>query len=188
MLVPNDLIILDEEKSQLKKCAEGRNNYEVYTVFAREYFWSEAYKDFEEKVKRDYDEKDEDGYIETGIDYHCPMSYSEEVENVVSSYAMPSKYLVENLELRQLDDGKWYDKSGKLICLDIQFDGYRGALIIRKDSLLELIDNKKLTVAWGVYTEKKGNPYFYATRKTAKWDENEFSVEEYDTEQWTVKF
>ncbi|BAQ12844.1 hypothetical protein CBB2_0734 [Clostridium botulinum] len=188
MLVPNDMLMPAEGKSKLKKYAEGRNNYEIYTVFAREYFWSEAYKDFEGQIERDYDEEDKDGYIETGIDYHCPMSYSEEVENVISSYAMPSKYLVENLELRQLDDGKWYDKSGKLVCLDIQFDGYHGALIIRKDSLFELINDQKLTVAWGIYTERKGNPHFYATRKIAKWDENEFSVEEYDTEQWTARF
>ncbi|MEJ8554165.1 hypothetical protein [Tepidibacter sp. Z1-5] len=188
ILAPNNILISAEEKSKLKKYAEGRNNYEIYTVFAREYFWSEAYKDFEAQIERDYDEEDEDGYIETGIDYHCPISYSEEIENVVSSYAMPSKYLVENLDLRQLDDGKWYDKSGKLVCLDIQFDGYQGALIIRKDSLLELINNHKLTVAWGIYTEKKGNSHFYATRKIAKWDGNEISVEEYDTEQWTSKF
>lgn len=188
MLAPNDMLISAEEKSKLKGYAEGRNNYEIYNVFAREYFWSEAYKDFEAQIERDYGEEDEDGYIETGIDYHCPMAYSEKVENVVSSYAMPSKYLVKNLDLRQLDDGKWYDKSGKLVCLDIKFEGYHGALIIRKDSLLELINNQNLTLAWGIYTEKKGNPHFYATRKIAKWDGNEISVEEYDTEQWTSRF
>ncbi|MBN1041475.1 hypothetical protein DVW07_05285 [Clostridium botulinum] len=188
VLAQNDMVISVAEKSELKKFAEGRNNYEVFTVFAREYFWSEAYKDFEAQIERDYDEEDKESYIKTGIDYHCPMSYSEEVENVISSYAMPSKYLVENLDLRQLDDGKWYDKSGELVCLDIAFDEYQGALLIRKDSLFELINNKKLTVAWGIYTEKKGNPHFYATRKIAKWDGNEFSVEEYDIEQWTSKF
>ncbi|MBU3092193.1 hypothetical protein KPL35_08895 [Clostridium sp. CF011] len=186
MLYPNDMLISSGEKSRLRKCAEGTNNYDVYTVFAREYFSSESYKNFETQIARDHDdEEDADGYIETGVDYHCPMSYSEEVENVVSSYAIPSKYIVENLGLRQLDDGKWYDQYKNLVCLDIQFDGYQGALIIRKDSLLELIRNRKLTVAWGIYTEKKGYPHFYETRKIAMWNGNEIGVEEYNTEQWT---
>jgi hypothetical protein len=188
VLAPNDIVVSAAENSKLKKFAEGRNNLEAYTVFAREYFWSDAYKDFEAQIEKDYDEEDKDNYIRTGIDYQCPISYSEEVENVATSYAMPSKYLVDTLGLRQLDDGKWYDKSGKLVCLDTVFDGYQGALLIRKDSLLELINNKKLTVAWGIYTEKKGNPHFYATRKTARWDGNKFSVEEYDIEQWTSRF
>ncbi|MGN2338089.1 hypothetical protein ACTFIN_08170 [Clostridium cagae] len=188
VFVPNDMVISSVEKSKLKKFVEGRNNYEVYTVFAREYFWSEAYNDFEVQIEREYAEEDKDNYITTGIDYHCPMSYSEEVENVISYYAMPSKYLVENLGLRQLDDGKWYDESGKLVCLDIAFDGYQGALLIRKDTLFELINNNKLTVVWGIYTEKKGNPHFYATRKIARWDGNKFSVEEYDVEEWTSRF
>jgi hypothetical protein len=188
MLAPNDILISAKEKSKIKRCTEGRNNYDISYVFARECFWSDAYKDFEAQVESDYDEEDKDGYIETGNDYHCPMSYSEEVENVVSSYAMPSRYLVENLELRQLYDGKWYDKSGKLICLDIKLDGYHGALIIRKESLLGLINNHKLIVTWGIYTEKKGKPHFYETRKIAKWDGTEISVEEYETGEWTSKF
>lgn len=188
VLATNDIVEWNKEKSKLKKFAEGRNNYEVYTVFAKEYFWSEAYEDFEAQIEIDYDEEDKNKYIRTGIDYHCPMSYSEEIENVISSYAMPSKYIVENLGLRQLDDGKWYDKSGKLVCLDIAFDGYQGALLIRRDSLLELVNKKNLTVAWGIYTEKKGSPHFYASRKTASWDGNKFNVEEYDIEQWTSRF
>ena len=188
ILAPNDMLLSAEGRSKLKKYAEGKNNYDTYTIFAREFFWSEAYKDSEAQVELEHDEEDEDEYIATGIGYRCPMTYSEKVENVISSYTMPSKYIVENLDLRQLSDGKWYDKSGKLVCLDIKFDGYNGALIIRKDSLLKMIDSQKLTVAWGIYTEKKGKPHFYETRKIAMWDGNEISVEEFHNEQWISTF
>lgn len=187
-LVESDKLKSSEGKSKFKKYVDQRNDHEIYDIFSREYLWSEAYEYFETQLKKYYIESDEDEYIETGIDYNCPMSYSEEVENVVSSYAMPSKYIVENLGLRQLSDGKWYDKLGKLVCLDIVFDGYHGALIIRKESILDVLKNNKLNVSWGIYTEKKGNPHFYATRKIANWDGNEISVDEYDTEQWTSRF
>lgn len=188
VLASSDNALLFEENNGLRKYAEGRNNYDVHTVFAREYFWSDAYKSFEAQIEREYDEEEEGGFIETGIDYHCPMSYSEEVENVISAYTIPSKYIAENLGLRQLEDGKWYDQHRNLICLDIQFDDYQGALIIRKDSLLELIRSKNLALAWGIYTEKKGNPHFYSTRKIAKWDGNEISEKQYDTEKWTSSY
>ncbi|MCF6461535.1 hypothetical protein [Clostridium sp. Cult3] len=188
VLAPKDVLILTDENLEVRKYAEGSNNYEVYTVFAREFFWSDAYKDFEAQVTKDFDENTQSVYIETGISYQCPMSYSQEVENVISSYSMPSKYIVEKLELKQIEDGKWYDKSGKLVCLDIQFDGYSNALIMRKDSLLELIRKQELVVAWGIYTEKKGYPYFYATRKVTTWDGTEINIEEFDTEQWKSKF
>lgn len=188
VLTSIDKAMLSEENNGMRKYAEGRNNYDVHTVFAREYFWSDAYKNFEAQVERDYDEEEVDGFIETGIDYHCPMSYSEEVENVISAYAMPSKYIAENLGLSQLEDGKWYDKHRNLVCLDIQFNGYQGALIIRKDSLVELISNKNLVVAWGIYSEKKGYPHFYSTRRIAKWNGNEITEEQYDTEKWTSRY
>ncbi|MBD7912057.1 SIR2 family NAD-dependent protein deacylase [Clostridium cibarium] len=186
VLVPNDVSILNTaEKTELKKFAEGRNNYNVNDVFSREYFWSDAYKGFELEVARDYDE---DKFIQTGIDYNNPTPFSESREDVISSYAMPSKFLVEYFELSQLYDGKWYDKSGELVCLDIVFDGYKRALLIRKERLIELIKKKNFTVAWGIYTEKKGKPNYYATRKIVEWDGNEINVEEFDTEQWKARF
>jgi uncharacterized tellurite resistance protein B-like protein len=188
VLASSDKAISSEENNGLRKYAEGRNNYDVHTVFAREYFWSDAYKNFQEQVERDFDEDEVDGFIETGIDYHCPMSYSEEVENVISAYTMPSKYIAENLRLMQLEDGKWYDEHGNLVCLDIQFNGYQGALLIRKDSLLELIENKSLVVSWGIYTEKKGYPHFYSTKRIAWWNGNEFNEEQYDTEKWNSRY
>lgn len=186
MLAPSEMVITTEGKSKLKECAESRDNFEAYNIFGREFYWADAYTNFENQIAKDYRD-DEDGYMETGFDYSNPSSYSEIVEEMVSSYAMPSRYIVENLGLRQLEDGKWFDKSEKLICLDTQFDGYNGALLIRKDSLVELLQDKKLVIAWGMYTEKKGNPYYYSTRKITKLNGDMFTEEVYDTEQWKVR-
>lgn len=184
MLAPEDKELDLAEKSKIRDCAESRNNHQSYTIFAREYYWSDAYKHLLSEIERDYADEEPDDYIDTGFDYQCPSSYSEKVENVLSSYAIPSKYIVDKLNLVQLEDGKWFDENGNLISLDIKVDGYHGALLIRKDIFLEMMKKNKLSLNWGIYTEKKGGPYFYATRKGAKWDGDKLMVEQYKTEKW----
>lgn len=184
MLAPEDKQFDLTEKSKIRDCAEGRDNHQAYTIFAREYYWSDAYKYLSKEIERDYADEEPDGYIDTGFDYQCPLSYSEKVENVLSSYAIPSKYIVDELNLFQLEDGKWFDKDGNLVSLDIQVDGYQGALLIRKDKLFELIKKNKLSLLWGIFTEKKGYPQFFATRTVAQWKNEKLIVQQYDTEQW----
>ncbi|UZW13059.1 hypothetical protein OSC52_14540 [Clostridium pasteurianum] len=188
MLAPEDKEYDFTKKNKISEYAEGRNNNQSYTIFAREYYWSDAYKYLENQIAKDYEYEEPNEFIDTGFDYQCPSSYSEKVENVISSYAIPSKYIVDELNLFQLEDGKWFDKYGNLVSLDAQVDGYHGALLIKKDKLFELMKKNKLSLLWGIYTEKKGYPQFFATRKVALWKNKKLIVQQYNEEQWTSRY
>lgn len=186
VLIPNDLINSPKIERELKNIAKGTNNYECYNVFAYEYYWSSPYKYFEQQVESDIE--DDKLCVATGLNYMCPRSYSEQAENILSSYCLPSKYIVEKLNLQQNEDGKWYDEKGNLVCLDIIVDGYSGALIINKEKLIELISKENLTVGWGIYTEKKYHKNYFSTRKIVKWDGDNFIINQFDAESWSSKF
>lgn len=185
ILVENDKVNTQEISKEIKKYATGTNNNDTHTVFAREFYWSDAYKSYEEIIEKDYGDL---MYIETGVDYSCPLSYSGEEGKTLSRYSIPSKYIVEKLELKQLEDGKWFDNNGELICLDVAVDGYHSVLLIRRDSLKEIINSEGLDVAWGIYTEKKDSRSFYETRKVAKWDGENLEVDEYQEDGGEFKY
>lgn len=177
-LIPDDYDVNSKENNKMRKFAVGENYPETYTIFGREFYWSEAYTNYERQFQKDYAEDMEDRIISTGISYRCPMSYSEQVENVVSSYSIPSKYLVDEMHLEQSEDGKWFNQNGELIAVNIALDGYHAALLIRKTALLQLMSDSKLKVAWGIYTEKKENNIRYETRKIVQWSGEALTVEQ----------
>lgn len=188
ILVPDEYDIHSKEKNGIREFAEGSNFSETYTIFGREFYWSEAYKSYERQCQKEYDEDMEDKdekAINIGIDYHCPNSYSEQIESVISSYSIPSKYFVDEMNLEQLEDGKWFNQNGELIAVNAALDGYHAALLIRKTALLQLIADNKLKVAWGIYTEKKEDNVHYETRKIAQWCGEDLTVEQYQEEKWT---
>lgn len=189
-LIPDDYPVHSKEKNRMREFAEGKNYSETYTIFAREFYWSEAYKNYERQYQKehmeDIEDRDEE-FISTGIDYHCPASYSEQVENVVSSYSIPSQYFIDEMHLEQLEDGKWFNQTGELIAVNVAFAGYHAALLIRKAALLQLMSDKKLKVAWGIYTEKKDKNIRYETRKIAQWDGEDLTAVQYQEEQWTSR-
>ena len=179
----------DFNKKSYLKCFDNIiHNHGSYTIFAREYYWSNAYKDYKIQLEKDYGDDLEKELIDTGFDYESPISYSEETNNIISSYSIPSKYIVEKLNLVQLEDGKWYNKNNELVSLDIKVDGYNSALIIKYDTVKKLLEDENLILIWGIYTEKKSYPQYYETRKIAKWDGNNFSFEQYEERKWNSKY
>ena len=184
--VPKDWIFDANERNIVRDFAEGRNYSELYTVLGREFYWSEAYKYFEKIYQEEMEEEKEEGieFIATGVNYHCPLSYSEQVENVISSYSIPSKYIVDEMKLEQLEDGKWFDSMGKLIAVNIAVNGYKAALLIKQTVILQIMKNCNLKFVWGIYTEKLEKNIHFETRKAVQWDGGKIEVQQYQEEQW----
>lgn len=184
--VPQTWTFDANEKNIARNFAEGRNYAESYIVFGREFYWSDAYKYFEKLYQEEREEEKKQGikFIATGIDYHCPTSYSEKAENIVSSYSVPSEYIVDKLKLEQLEDGKWFDPSGKLVAVNITVDGYHAALLINRTAILQIMKSSNMKLVWGIYTEKKEKNLYYETRKAVQWDGQKFEIQQYQEEQW----
>ena len=60
ILAPEDKEFDLTEKSKIRDCAESRNNHQSYTIFAREYYWSDAYKHLSSEIERDYADEEPD--------------------------------------------------------------------------------------------------------------------------------
>ena len=101
-----------------------------------------------ENVENEYNE--EVNHIQTSIRYR--YSGIEEIEDIIGSFSMPSEFIVNKLELKQVHDGMWYDKNGNLVSYDLVFDGYDNMLVIKKDSLMKLLSENKLSILWCMYT------------------------------------
>lgn len=182
MFIPEDYVIKLNEDNGIKEFAEGRDYNETYTIFGREFYQSEAYKYYEKQCLED--EEEDETLISMGLVYHCPASYSEQVENVISSYTIPCKYLIDELQLEQLEDAKWYNKNGELVAVSIIVDGYQDALLFKERALTQIMMKKKMKIVWGIYTEKNENNMRYSTRKVAQWSGDRLNVEQYEKERW----
>ena len=101
---------------------------------------------------------------------------------------MPSEYIIENLDLKQLDDGKWFDTEMNLIAYDVAFDGYDSMLVIRKESLFKILERKNLELVWVMYIQKDAGKNFFSKRKIVKLNGEKLDIEIIDEEQWESRF
>lgn len=162
-------------------------NPQSYNIFAREYYWSQAYKNYEEEVRMERVDDEKSDFIATGIQYMCPQSYSEDVENVLSSYMIPSKDIVEYMKLVQNEEGKWIDETGELVAVDLAVAGYQRMLLISKEKIDRYLIDMNMKLVWSIYTEKEDRPNMYATREIAVWDGSEFMTVQYEEETWRTR-
>ncbi|MCB2291661.1 hypothetical protein LGK97_18265 [Clostridium sp. CS001] len=172
---------------QIKGYCSNKNNYEMHEVYAREYPWSPSYISFKNEIKSDYGDEIK-CYIETGVSYHSHNPNPNDEEYEVKSYSMPSEYIIEKLGLKQIEDGKWYDKEGNLIACDMIFEGYKSMLVIHKNSLIKLLEDNNLAILWAMYTEKEGGKCHYSQRKVVGLINNKFEENLFETESWMSRF
>lgn len=187
MMTTNQKEINKENVAEIGMEIHDSGNPQSYNIFAREYYWSDAYKNHEEIVRRECDEDKKREFVATVFQYMCPQSYSEQVDNVVSSYMMPSKELVDALQLEQRKDGMWFDLSGNLAAIDLEVLGYQSMILIDAEKMKQYLSEHDMKLVWNIYTEKEDRPNMYSTREVAIWDGVEFIKEQYEEESWKTR-
>ena len=149
-----------------------------YQVFIREYYWSPAYHFFDnpyygrsnwEKVrgKNDYERilgevmvTTEGHFWETGGNY----------ENQ-PSYLAPREYMYSRMQLQPSKNiGEWFNTQGEIICFDPSSkQGSASCLSVRKDSLLQFLEENNLRIFWTCLGEKQIYGDFNHKIKTNNW-------------------
>ena len=181
---PKTINVFSEGETDVRDFASNSNYYDTHTVLGREFFWSEAYKEFQAQVDKDNEDAPYIKGIRAGLTYNRPSTYYDPQKEEVTSFTVPCQLLVERLALTQKEDGKWVDPNGKLVCYDLSLDGFSAAFVIMKDALINFMHAEDLDVAWGIYTEQKDYSRFYSTRKVAQWDGRDIIVEQFEAEEW----
>lgn len=135
----------------------------MYSIFSREYYWSDAFRYFEnpyysgEKWIEIYDAKSLlSGKVHRTSEYFL---WEEEfdcskTENI--AYHKPTDLIYHGLNLRFSDrEGEFVDENGKLACFDpsVSNESSRG-LLIRKDLIEPWLDKNGYTLLWRVSAEK----------------------------------
>ena len=143
----------------------GSENRDVSSVYYREYYWSEAYK--EEVVKEGLTDREfeaarrstgvmvQPAYLLYSISEYSDASLSESEEVI-----MPSPYLYEYFGMRfSVNDGVWLMADGSVACYDSHWvHGGHGCLMMRKDLLLEYLKREKKRLVWSVLIERTYKP------------------------------
>ena len=152
------------KKSELKKLhQEAKNDIgnvsspTTHNIFLREYYWSEAYNNWE-KERSEYDKK---VYIHSS---HCYgwekakqyTSLEEDKPNESLSLLMPSKILVDFGQLKMDSDYKWKNDKNECVCFDGRSIGGERVLLGKKDFIDEFCLKNEYTIVWFCYYDKIG--------------------------------
>lgn len=162
--------IIDEDKfDSFKSWAvmqdfSGRWMPEVsdrYEMFSREYYWSSAYRYYEEEgiISREiYDKKYRRKIADVelpcvGFLWESEFDYSK--PNTVA-YLKPSKQLFEGMKMKYSDiDGELVDDNGKLLCFDTRVShNSHGYLLVRKNEFLQYLSSHRKRIIWALIGEK----------------------------------
>jgi hypothetical protein len=140
------------------------NRDDQYEIFCREYYWSPAYRFFDnsyygrcnwEKIPTDYRNRKtiaevmstSEGYRwESGGDY----------ENQ-PSYLVPREFMYIKMQLQPSKNiGEWLNTKGEIICFDPSTrQGEISCLIIKKNALIEFLKANSLKIFWVCLGEKQ---------------------------------
>lgn len=139
------------------------NQRERYEVFEKEYYWSPAYNHFKEKAKdtsyggnnawRQFGDSPFKGVVPVE-EYGCGGgSYKAQNGNVIK----PSQFLWQKMNLRQgKQTGECVNENGELVCFDPSVDTDQpSSFLVRKDLLLEFLQQNKLSLCWTLLGEKQ---------------------------------
>jgi len=167
-LIPNEHI--DEFKKWAKdQCfwnnwmPKGRSNYQV---FNREFYWSEAYKFFQQPYYGYAEWSNIDSYSSKGKYPHkiglttseyyweCEFDYSKKESLRMQK---PSGILFDGMQMRYGEkEGYFIDKNGELICFDPSiYNDANPYLLLRKDKLEKFLEENNLTLCWTIIGEKQ---------------------------------
>lgn len=151
-----------------KKGLGGRSsteNNEVWSIYYREYYWSNYYKkEIEDEgiTSREY----QVGRINTGINVqpayllYTISEYSDLSLSESQEVMMPSPYLYEGLGMKfSVNDGVWLLSDGSVACYDSRWvHGGHGGLLIRKDLLMDYLKREGKCLVWPVLMERTYKP------------------------------
>ena len=144
---------------------QGRSfheNQEVYGVYSREYYWSSIYKQElpEEYYRKVVFEVGHKAFPETIIE-PAYLQYLQESCNDASSengfnLLMPNEWIVDGLQLHFAEEnGGWMDSSNTIVAFDNSvFRNGHSTLFIRKDKLLEYLNQKNKCLFWPILCER----------------------------------
>lgn len=140
-------------------------NNEVWSIYYREYYWSNYYKKEIEDAgitSRKY----EVGMLNTGVKVepayllYTISEYSDASLSESQNVTMPSPYLYEGIDMKfSVNDGVWLTQDGEVACFDSYWvHGGHGGLFIRKDLLLNYLNKNYKCLVWPVLMERTYKP------------------------------
>jgi len=145
--------------------------HESYQVFSREYYWSPAYRYFDNPYYggnglEDIYDRSPSGRLIGSV---LPTSEGHQWESGTDSeiqppYLAPREYMFSKMKLKYSDKvGQWVDDAGQVICFDpsVRYQT-SSCLVVRKDRFIRFLEENKLIVLWTCLGEKN----IYGTMRT----------------------
>lgn len=163
-------------KNLYKVGISGRSFHEngvVYGVFAREYYWADAYKlhlaeDYYHKVEFSVGHKNfPDVIIEPTYLQYLQESCNDATSENGHSILLPNECLVKGLGLKFSENqGAWVNENNELVIFDnsVYTEGH-SALLVRKDLLLDYLNKEEKFLFWPILCERmvRGEGTSYAS-------------------------
>lgn len=184
LIVENDNIEKYLQDKRIYEYSYSHHWKSVYNLFSREFYNSAAYEDCKKSGEININESD---IIDTTLEYlwECENDYSKEY---IIRYLMPSEYIVNELNLKQLKDGFWYDEFNNLICTDLALEGYETALIINKSKFDKLLKKNNKNIIWDVYISKEIKKERHEWRKVIYCEKDIVNEYQYGEDSWKTRF
>lgn len=166
-------LVKSEEFDTFKTWAESQHfmgrwmpeGINVYGLFSREFYWSEAFQFFKSDyyggsdwvsvIDRNSKDKIADVSV-TSINY----SWEEEFDNSKTDtlrYIKPSFLIFDKMGLKNSKvEGSYEDKDGNIICFATEaVNNSRAHLLIKKEPFLRMLNENNLNIVWTLLGEKR---------------------------------
>ena len=173
------------KKSDFHKFSQGTYmelfNINLFDIpFSEKYLLENSYR------QENYDINN--GYKVCYQEYIWEKYQDESIEDTIK-ILLPAKWIVEEFELVQKSEGKWY-RDEDLVCFDSSIDNLGTGIWIRYDYLIKYLNTNNLKIGWTIYLEKTSNRKYRNWRSDvfANEDISDFEVENYDNDEWESKF
>ena len=170
----NSYLIPNSQKDEFEHWVKKQNFWgrwmpkyeEHYELFFREFFWSDAYKFFQNPYYgyKDWDNIDSSSSVGqypykiglTTSEYYweCEFDYSKED---ALTMLQPSKNIFDGLGMKYSNkDGFFINSDGEIICFDPSiYNNCNHLLLVRKKDLIKFLDENNLTLFWTIIGEKQ---------------------------------
>lgn len=153
-------------------------NSDQYQIFSREYYWSPAYRFFDnpyygrslwEDIYEDNDSGAVLGEVMVTTERHNWESAINREEQ--SSYLAPRELMYNKMQLKYSNNiGKWLNSDGEVVCFDPSVNsGGDNSLLVRKDVLLRFLAENNLKMFWTCLGEKQIRGDSCHETKYSKW-------------------
>jgi hypothetical protein len=153
-------------------------NSNQYQVFSREYYWSPAYRFFDDPYygrsqwAEVYENRsDEDAIAEVMVTTESHIWESGASDEERPSYLAPRELMYEKMQLQYSKNiGEWLNTQGEVVCFypSVNKQG-NSCLLIRKDILVKFLDDNNLKIFWTCLGEKQIHGNSYHETKILEW-------------------